>query len=505
MTSSELPPPPPPPPPGAAWDAGPPPTRRPVPVDEAQRTSPLTIALEAIGLAFFGVTLAFNAVIGEGTDVPGIVIGFVVTLQRTAGWWFRTYTVTDSAIVLDEGMLQKRHRSVPFSRIQQVELRQQLTSRLFGIVTVHVETAGDAGSTAISLRSLDVPTAEALREHLLAEQRRVRAGEPAAPRGEGAQWSDAYRAATRTPLLRLTPGQLMAAGLTSSGPLTAAALGVLPAAIIAGANVEGPAALLVFAAIEVGGTLVVGAVATIASVLNGWGYDLTASDDDLHVTQGLLDRRQHTMPRHRLQHVRVTDNPVRRALGIVSVELHSAATPGRRDQQQTAIAIPLVRRERLPDLLVVCMGSDRWRVPELQPRSTVARRRAVVRRTAVTTAVAVPVVIALLPAGLVLAPLALVGVPWGRLAHRRAGSSLDGDVLVVASGALVHHVELIPAERVQSRRTTASPLQRRVGLATLHLDVAGRRRGGSPGLGDLVGDLAATVRRTVPPRRGATA
>ena len=115
-------------------------------------------------------------------------------------------------------------------------------------------------------------------------------------------------------------------------------------------------------------------------------------------------------------------------------------------------------------------------------------------------------VLFLLPAGVVLAPLALVGIPWGALAHRRAGSQLDGDVLAVASGALVHHLELVPVERIQSRRTTASPFQRRLGLTTLRLDVAGSRRGPSaPGLGDLLADPAIAVRRTVPPRRRAPA
>jgi putative membrane protein len=471
------------------------------------RTSPLTIALEAVGLVFFGFNLALNWLAGgQAVDVPGIVIGFLFTLQRTVGWWFRTYTVTDSSITIDEGMLQRRHRVVPFSRIQQVEHRQQLTSRLFGLVSVHVETAGDAGTTAINLRSLDVPTAEALREHLLAEQRRVRSGRPAGPRGEGAQWSDAYRAPTRTTLLRVSHGQLMASGVTSSGTMVAAVLAVVPAAVIAGVNVHGAAALLAFAGIVLGFTLLIGFFATLGALLSGWGFDLTAVDDDLHVTQGLLDRRQHTMPRHRLQHVRVTDNPVRRALGIVSAELFSAATPGRRDQQQTAITIPLVRRQALGDLLVLCMGDERWRPPELQPRTAVARRRAIVRRTVLTTALTIPVVVALFPVGIVLAPLALVGIPWGALAHRRAGSALDGDVLVVASGALVHHLELLPAERVQSRHTTASPLQRRVGLATIRLDVAGPRRGrGAPGLGDLVAEFVDHVRRTVPPRRRAPA
>ena len=110
-------------------------------------------------------------------------------------------------------------------------------------------------------------------------------------------------------------------------------------------------------------------------------------------------------------------------------------------------------------------------------------------------------VLFLLPAGVVLAPLALLGIPWGRAGPPSGRQPLDGDVLVVASGALVHHLELVPVERIQSRRTTASPFQRRLGLATLRLDVAGSRRGRSaPGLGDLVADRATAVRRTVPPR-----
>jgi putative membrane protein len=502
MTSSDLPPPPAPPPADGPWVAGPPPTRPPVPIDTPSRTSPLTIALEAVGLALFGATILFNALSGDPVDIPGIVIGFLFTLQRTVGWWFRTYTVTDAHVILDEGILQKHHRVVPFSRIQQVELRQQLTSRLFGIVTVHVETAGDSGSTAISLRSLDLHSAEALRDHLLAEQRRVRAGLPAGQQGTGAQWTEAYRAPTRAPLVRVSRGQLLLAGVTSGGVVTTAALAIVPSAILANANVDGSAAVLAFVAFAVGITLLIAGLGAALTLLSGWGFDLTASDDDLHVTQGLLDRRQHTMPRHRLQHVRIVDNPIRRALGIVSVDLYSAATPGRRDQQQTAIVIPFVRRERVGDLLVLCMGAERWRPPALEPRTPIARRRAITRRTALTIALTVPVVVMLLPAGIVLAPLALLGIPWGALAHRRAGSALDGDVIVVASGALVHHLELLPVERVQSRRAAASPLQRRVGLATLRFDVAGSRRGrGAPGLGDLDAGRADAVRRTVPPRR----
>ena len=78
-------------------------------------------------------------------------------------------------------------------------------------------------------------------------------------------------------------------------------------------------------------------------------------------------------------------------------------------------------------------------------------------------------------------------MPWGLTAHRRAGWSIDGSVLAFASGALRHHLELIPRERVQSVRTRASVWQRRVGLHTLRIDVAGGRQHvrGAAGLMDL--------------------
>ena len=54
-------------------------------------------------------------------------------------------------------------------------------ARILGVSLVQVETAGDAGSTAVVLRFLEHPQAEALRDHLLAQQRRVRGGRVEAP------------------------------------------------------------------------------------------------------------------------------------------------------------------------------------------------------------------------------------------------------------------------------------------------------------------------------------
>ena len=78
--------------------------------------------------------------------------------------------------------------------------------------------------------------------------------------------------------------------------------------------------------------LVVAAVALVAFVwiwvvigrrVTSWGYAERA--DDLLVTSGILFRRLVIVPYGRMQLVDVTAGPLHRALGITTVQLHTAA------------------------------------------------------------------------------------------------------------------------------------------------------------------------------------
>lgn len=470
MTLSELPPPPPPP-------ALPPSPVPAVPIDQAQRTSIRTLTLEMIGLAGLATSLTISLLAGVGSDVLQLWLALAAVAFRIASWRFRTYTVTDGELLLDEGILHKRHRVVPFSRIQQVELRQQLIARVLGLTVVQVETAGDARSTAVVLRFLEVDKAQALRDHLLSQQRRARGGADLACAGAAGDARPAP-APLPMPVVHLEPAQLLGAGATSGTVVGVSVVIGVGAAIgvVAAAAAEGTPPPLAFAQWSGISGAVIGITAAIVSVytlVRSWEFTLVAAGDDLHVEFGLLDRRQHTIPRHRLQHVTVVDNPLRRALGIASVHLHSGATPGAGDGQSSRIEIPVIRLAHFSELLSQAMADGRWAIPALASRPRSARRRAIVRRTIPCAALAAIGATLWWPAGAALLPLALLGIPWGLLAHARAGWSVDGPILAFSSGAVVHHTELIPRERVQSSRTTASVFQRRAHLRTLHIDLAG--------------------------------
>ena len=480
------------------------PSEPPVPVGVARRTSPLTVGLELAGVAFAVAVGLAIAASGNWAEASQSVLAVLVLLARAAGWWFRTYTLEPFELVLDEGILQRRHRVVPYNRIQQVEVRQKLLHRLFRLAAVEVETAAEAGSTAVSLRLLDEATARHLRAFLLGAQRRVRR--------EGvdveAPYTDAP-APSGVALLRFGVGELALAGATGPAAVGIAVGGLTPAiwvgavvtasgdaSALGGAGVAGLIVML-FAAFA----LVVGVAGQIG---RDYAYELGVVGDDIHLRHGLFELREHTLPRARVQQIRVLDNPLRRLLGSVSVVLHSAASPGGNEGASNIVTVPLLPRAQIDEFLVALMGDPAWATPSLVPRSPPARRRAIVRRAVLVGLVVSGPVVLWWPGGVVLLPAVALAWPWGLAAHRLAGYQFSGPVAAVASGVVLRRTDLVPRRRVQSGRTRSSYFQRRVGLASLYLDVAGTRRVGplreSPGLYDMDADVAAARARTVPAR-----
>jgi putative membrane protein len=481
----------------------------------------LTVVLSGLGLlgALLAVLLIVAAPDTAPTDTPtsgseegppgAIVLLVVATLvlrpaYEVLSWWFRTYQVGSHELVVDEGILSRHHRVVPYARLQQVDLHQSLVHQLLGLAELRLETAGEAGATVVRLRLLDLPRARGLRTFLLDRRARLQdAGQDGAPGRSGAGTPP-----VEAPLLRLGAGELALAALTH-GSVTAGAPVCLLGGLWLGAFLVrdesgARAATLVTLALAAGviGAATLVTVRLAALLVGRFGFTVTAVGDDLHLRFGLFERRNLTVPRRRVQRLSVVDNPLRRVLGAVEVTLHTASTGIGGEQATTRFEIPLLPRAELDAFLARLMGGGDWTVPPITPRGPAARRRGVVRRTLLLLAAAVVPAVLTRPGGLVLLSLALLGPPWGLAAHRRAGLGLSDTVVATSHGVLHHRIDLVPVARIQSCRTTATPLQRVNRLATLHLDVAGSPR--APLLYDLDREVATRHLRSLPRRSAPT-
>ena len=447
-----------------------------------RRLHPLSPVLD-----LFDRSLLAPGVIALGSGSVRILVAALVVLGlfRVLAWSRRTYALDEGILRVTSGVLARNEQLVPCDRIQQVNLLQKLRHRLVGVASLRVEIAGGGRGTGVELDVLAMADAVSLREALLAAKAEAfvapaEASAPAVVAGgvaPGPHWVPAA-----WPVVRLSNRQLVLAGLTGSElfvlfAFVASALqllgdrpDILPSTEGVAVGAAGPivTALLVLAFVVV---WLGSAIAT--SVFRDASYALDLVGDELHLSRGLLDRKEAVLPLARVQAVQITANPLRRPLGYVSLRVQSAGAGT--DQEDRRVSIPILPVAQLRVVLELLLPGSTT-VSALAPAPPVARRRAIVRATLPVALPASLIAALAFPLGLAALLLVPVAAAFGELAYRGLGYATGPAHLTTRSGAIVRRTVVVPMIRAQSARVRSSPLQRRLDLATCTVDIAGPGR-----------------------------
>jgi putative membrane protein len=500
--------------------------------------------LHVLSPVFFAVSHAFRlwplaVILAARRQFLLLAAGVLVLLAwSTVEWLRRTYSLEGGALRLEEGVVARKLRAVPFDRIQQVDLVRKPLHRLLGVATLRVETAGGGSAAEVDLNVVTLAEAQALRTSLLRAKARsaaARAGPGAAPTGQGdgaatgagvagAQGSgpgvagagvggagvagtevagtevigaEVAEAPAERVLLRLPLVEVMLAGITGSraaaalvvlGPLSQAAdwFPGLDDWVFQRFDPEAvtPTTPAAFLAVAVLAVIVWLGLAAASSIVTDYGFTLARVGNDLVVRRGLLERREAHLPLARLQVVRIEESLLRRALGLASIRIQSAGRTGAADQSAGRLAVPILQRvqvNRVLDELIAGAAP----VPRLLAPPPAARRRSVtrsvVRAGLVVALVALPLWILTavgvleVPSALALAAPPVLGVAAavGLAAYRSLGHAIGEGFLYARAGVAIRVLTVVPVAKTQSGSVRSSPFQRRAGLATLHVDIAG--------------------------------
>ncbi|MHC3438268.1 PH domain-containing protein [Natrialbaceae archaeon A-gly3] len=122
------------------------------------RLHPLSAVMMGIGRGVSGLFFAF--VIATGLAAVFEVVSGWATLLAPAGfflgfaygvaYYYRFgYELTADTFDIASGVLSRRDREIPFRRVQNVDVRQGVIYRLFGLAVVNVETAGGGSTEAV--------------------------------------------------------------------------------------------------------------------------------------------------------------------------------------------------------------------------------------------------------------------------------------------------------------------------------------------------------------------
>lgn len=350
------------------------------------------------------------------------VVAAVIIAAGLISWLVTRWRVTNGELQLEMGLVRRQSIRVPLARVQAVDVVRPLAARLLGISELRLVLAG-SGSGKARLSYLPEQRAVQVRAQLLALGAGLAEDTPEAP---------------ERPLAAVPNGRLVASALLGVPAVMVAVLAALLVvlAVLAPASI-GP----VLGALA---TAVFGSAAAVLRRLNvEFSFTVAESPDGLRLRSGLLQTRSETIPSGRVQAVRLVEPLLWRPFGWCRLEVDVAQQReheiGEEDVQQlTRALMPVGDRAEADALLARVLPGALSHPPAGAPVPRRARFKA-------------------------------------PLSYRRLASWHDGHHLVARTGRLQAETVIVPLAKVQSIRWMQGPAQRRLRLATVHIDTAGRR------------------------------
>ena len=384
---------------------------------------------------------------------------------------FFKYAVSANEIAIHSGIFNRVRRNIPADRIQNVALERNLMARVLGLTAVKIETAGSMQAEGV-LEYVSLAEANRIRMLLRSSDEPIAAAVPDRPApdyalsGPQVILSGMYTFSLVYFVVAMSiVGQLEQFGVFSVEALLSS---VSPEQLreVMGHIRQFPLLLLV--PLAIGGLLLGWISGIVIHVIRYFGFRLELRPKKIHRQFGLFTLRETSIPFARVQTLVLRSNPLMRLHNRFRLALQTLAFDN--NERGLQLAIPLAR---LPRLLPLARRIHDFTLPQVyNPVSTVSIRRMALRYTLALGIVVAPVQFLWSPAiwGLVLLP-GLWMLAWLQyLCHDWSFS--DGH-LFIRRGVFWQKIWVVPAFRFQAIQTSATWLQRRLGICQLTVDTAG--------------------------------
>ncbi len=344
-------------------------------------------------------------------------------------WLVTRWRIEGDDLHLETGLLRRQSVRFPLSQVQAIDVVRPGLARMFRVAELRLRMAGASGATA-RLAYLPEHEVEPLRDRLLALARGARSDQP----GAESAADEPREPAQERLLAQVDTRQLVISILISDAGVFAelVLLGIVIAALVsphtAGAIVSG------------GFVWILGAFTVVWRRFNQlYGQRVLEGPDGLHLRGGLVALTAEVIRPGRVQAVRMVEPFLWQLVGWCRVEVDLAGRQrgkgeGAAERGQLRTLLPVGSRE-LGLELVNRLVPDRPSELAPPPRRVFWK-----------------------------SPLRYRKLAWGRT-----------DTCVATTSGRLRRISCwVPLEKAQSLRRVEGPIQRRLHLASVHVDTAGK-------------------------------
>lgn len=392
----------------------------------------------------------------------GAVLALVggIVKWRTFVYWFE-----DGELRVKYGLFVKKKRYIPFERIQSLNYHEGIFHRIFGLVKVQVETAGNkGGKPEVELTAIQKIAADVIEEEM--RRAKTQIAQPLDVEQSHAQIEEVmvpviYRMSMRDLLVLATTSGGIGVVLSGVAAVISQFSDIIPYEEVFHEVADFVKIGAFLVALMVMFVLIIAwLLSVVITLVNYYDYAVRIEDEKLMITKGLLEKKRITLPLNRIQAIRIVENPLRQIFGFATVVVESAGGNGEKGGDKKIALFPLIKKQDCVQTLEQLFPEMNW-----HPEFIKAPKRARPFFYRIDFFWLVPIIGAssyfLYPYGLLAFLLIPLIIFLGIWQHRTAGYMIDGKQLTMQYRIFSRITLFMEKKRIQSMESSQTYFQKR--------------------------------------------
>ncbi|WP_445291329.1 PH domain-containing protein [Bacillus cereus] len=444
-----------------------------------KRQHPITMLLELKITDFIPLIIFLFSLRGKFPFGYLVPIGFalITIISAIVGWYYKVYWVENNVLHVKQGLFVKKESYLNKERVQTINTSSNVLYQMLGLKKIQIETAGGGDEAEVSLAGITVEEATELITLLNEPTPEVKAEKTLDEAAENTVEKAIVTEEKQTTEYKLTWKEILIASVTSGQ------FGVLFSLIffvyhqvdeyipkwIKNSVTSYVMDHDIYGWIYMVAILLVVSwmISTIGYALKHGNFTVNRKNDEVRISQGLLERKELVLKLHRIQGITIKEGILRQPFGYCAVQVEVIQSEGK---EEKVTLHPIIRKDRVQQLLA------HLQLPYELNASITSLPKAALRRYLIDSFIFFAM-LAIPLTGIsiyfekyyimwALLPLAILIFTLGYATFKTNGYSVNGEQITLVYRSVGKYTGLIRRRHVQSMEKTQSYFQRRADLCT---------------------------------------
>lgn len=440
-----------------------------------KRQHPITMLLELKITDFIPLIIFLFSLRGKFPFWYLVPIGFalITIISAIVGWYYKVYWVENNVLHVKQGLFVKKESYLNKERVQTINTSSNVLYQMLGLKKIQIETAGGGDEAEVSLAGITVEEATELIAMLNESASELKVEKTL----EEVEVKEIITEEKQAREYKLTWKEILIASVTSGQ------FGLLFSLIFFVYHqvdeyipkwIENSVKSYVMEHDIYGWILMIAILLVLSWIISTIGYALKHGDftvnrrnDEVRISQGLLERKELVLKLHRIQGITIKEGILRQPFGYCAVQVEVIQSEGK---EEKVTLHPIIRKDRVQQLLA------HLQLPYELNASITSLPKAALRRYLIDSFIFFAM-LAIPLTGIsiyfekyyimwALLPLAILIFTLGYATFKTNGYSVNGEQITLVYRSVGKYTGLIRRRHVQSMEKTQSYFQRCADLCT---------------------------------------